>query len=120
MSGARRRTLWASATAPGPLFHGQCPPFVIAPSARDFQISGRESFLPETQSLDEPARGLIARLNIRLQPMQPQCAESFVKDGLQGLRHQAATVVWDEGVVTEIGRQETAPDDLADVNDTRK
>ena len=53
-----------------PFLRRQRPALVIAPLAGDFQVSGRESFHPESEPLNQTSRCVISSLNVCFQPVK--------------------------------------------------
>src|ERR1700761_4472732 len=54
---------------------GDGPPLVVPPGAVDEQHGGRITLLAEPQPADQAKRGPVGRLNVGLEPVQPQLAE---------------------------------------------
>src|SRR5262245_42904421 len=109
----------ASAANP-PLLRRDCPSFVIAPTSANLQIAWRKPFESKACSFNQCARCCVARLNVRLQTMQTLPGKYFSQNGIETSLHVAVAMVWCERVIAEVGRTETAANDLADVDDARE
>jgi hypothetical protein len=87
---------------------------MIAPAAVDKQHAGREALLAEAMSPDQSQRGLVARLDAGLHPVQAQLLEGVPQHQPQAFRHVALAGGGSEGRVAQGGRLESSPDDIVD------
>src|SRR5919197_2754947 len=106
-----------SASAWQPIFGGDRPTLVIPPAAADFQVSRRKTFASKTRPPDECNGGGISRLNVGLDAVQLEHAESVTKNQSHAFSHVALSGIGCADPEPEIGAAECAIDDLRDVED---
>src|SRR3954452_9326084 len=108
---------FAAASAPGPLLGEDRPALVVAPAPVDLQVARREALEPEARPLGQRDRRLVVGLDVRLDPVQPECSESVLEHELDPLAHVAKPGIRRPDGVTEIRVQERPAEDLAEVEE---
>src|SRR5207248_2950748 len=77
----------------------------------------RQPFEPEAGAADEGYRRVVLRLDVRLDPVQPQRPEEVSQQELEPLAHVAVARMAGMRVVAAVAAAEAAEDDLAQVVD---
>ena len=90
---------------------------MVTPLPGYFQISGRESFQPESEPLNQATRCSIVGLNVCFQSVKSERPKRLRDHGLNSCRHITLTIVRHESVVAEVTRPETTTDNRVDVDD---
>src|SRR5262249_40989614 len=103
--------------ARAPVLARDRPPLVVAPASSHLQVPRREAFQPEPGALREGDRAGIARLDVRLQPVESQASERFAEHELHRLRQIAPAGELGDRPIAEKGTLEFPADDLADVEE---
>src|SRR4051794_17050415 len=93
------------------------PALVIAPLAVDLQVARREALEPEARALRQRDRALVAGLDVRLEPVQPERAERVAEHELDAFRHVALAGEGPPDGIAEVGIQERPAEDLAEVEE---
>src|SRR5262245_6484410 len=99
-----------------PVFYGNGPSLMIAPTSSKLQILRRVSFQSETALSNELARRFVVRLNVRFEPMQPVPTKRFHQNSAKSFLHITPPVVWHEGVVSKVTGTENAAHNLRNVD----
>ena len=85
---------------------------MVAPAAADLEVSTRISLLTPPGRAEQAQRALVARLDVRLETMEPELPEGVPEQERHRLAHVAVAGVWPERVVPEVGVPERAVMDL--------
>lgn len=101
---------------PTPVLRQECPSLVVAPATGNLQVPSREAFAPKSNTANQGSRGLVARLDIRLDAMKAQAPESPAERQREALGHVAPTGMRHERVVAEVRAAKRPAHDLADVD----
>ena len=110
-SGSHPRFIFAPRA---PILDQKCHAHVIAPAARDPDVTPRKAFADEPGAAHERERARVRRLHVRLDAMELQ-PRNATEHELQAFGHVAGARVRREGVIAEVGALEKAADDFADV-----
>src|SRR5262249_43375777 len=86
-----------------------------APAPADLEVAGGVPLVVEAGALDEAPRGVVVRLDVRLEPMELQPPERVPEHEVEPLAHQPLAGVRLERVVAEVRALEEAVRDLAEV-----
>src|ERR1044071_9434669 len=102
-----------SALPPGlPVLREDGPALVVAPAPADFQVAPRVALFPEARPFDQRDGGEVARLDVRLDPVQLQLLEGVAQQEANRLGHVAAARVRPARIITQVGALQVAPRDL--------
>lgn len=88
---------------------------MVAPAPSDLQVARRVPLEPEAEPLDERDRSIVARLHVRLHPVEPDRPERLSEHEVQPFGHVPLAIERDEHRVPEVGAPEVSEDDLAQV-----
>src|SRR2546425_6772979 len=92
------------------------PALVITPLARNLEVARRVAFAVKAETLHQPDRGAILRLNVGFEAMQAQPPKRDGQHRRESLAHVALPRIRGTNVVAEIGAPEAAADDLTDLD----
>jgi hypothetical protein len=82
---------------------------MVTPTSGQLQVPRRESFKAKSASLNELARRIIVRLDVRLKPMEPLPAKCVLDNGAKTPFHIPTTVVRYESIIPHVtGAEYTA------------
>jgi hypothetical protein len=90
---------------------------VVAPAAADLEVARREALELEAAAARERDRRRVARLDVRLEPVQVELRERMPQNQPEPLGHVAAAGVGGDRAVAQERTLQPAADDLADVRE---
>src|SRR4051812_21394177 len=93
------------------------PALVVAPASADLQVARGEALVLEAAAACQRHRGVVARLDVRLEAVQPQRPERLAQQQLHALGHVAVALEARHAAVAEERALQPAADDLAEVEE---